>query len=366
MIRRLHVAVVSRWYPKPDDPHSGVFVQNQVEVLAKACDVSVLVPIDASLRDVLGGPKSAGDVRIVPMPSWPVALPARALALSHALRAVRPDVVHAHLLVPDGLPALYAARRLSVPAVVSEHAGFLSELARSRRARVQIVETLRRAGAVVAPSERLARLLRSHEPRARVSVIGNPIDTGLFRPDPASPRDVALAASLSLGEAKGTDVLLRAWARAQKVAHLPPLVLVGAGPERRRVEALVDKLGLGERCELVGRKTRDELAALMRRASFFVSASRAETFAGVVAETIACGTPVVSTRVGGPEEYVTGDVGLLVDPGDESALADAIVRMAGDAPTYDPESLHRHVEDRYGYEEVRNRLLELYGSLRAG
>ena len=227
-----------------------------------------------------------------------------------------------------------------------------------------MVETLRRSGVVVAPSQRLARLLKSYEPRARVAVIGNPIDTGQFRPDPASPRDLALAASLSLGEAKGTDVLLRAWARAREFADLPRLVVVGAAEPR--FEALVRELGLGACCELAGRKTRDELASLMRQASFFVSASRAETFAGVVAETIACGTPVVSTRVGGPEEYVTPEVGLLVEPDDEDGLTGAIVRMAGDARTYDSVLLHRHIEGRFSYASVRIRLLELYEDLRAG
>ena len=365
MTRRLRVAVVSRWYPLPGRPHQGVFVEDQVRALTPACDVDVLVPEDAPVREVLrgAGPTPESAVRVVPMPGWPLALPARGVVLRRALSLLAPDLVHVHLLVPDALPALAATWRRGIPVVVSEHAGFLGELARSRRARFQIVQAMRRAAAIVAPSAHLARVLRTYEQEARIEVIGNPVDTAGFRPDPGSPRDIALTASLDLGEAKGTDILLRAWARAGREAELPPLVIVGGGPERPRFEALARALGLESACEFVGRKPRSELAALARRASFFVSPSRSETFAGVVAEAIASGTPVVSTRAGGPDDYVTDEVGILVEPGDEDALTEAIGRMAVDARSYDPELLHRHVECRYGFEQVRKRLLELYRSL---
>jgi glycosyltransferase involved in cell wall biosynthesis len=368
MSGRLRVTVVSRWYPLPGRRHQeGVFVRDQVRALAPACDVSVVVPEDAPARAVLAGRACTvdDDVRVVAMPGWPLALPARALVLWRALAEAAADVVHVHLLVPDALPSMFAARRQRVPIVVTEHAGYLTDLARSRRARFQIVQVLRGADAVIAPSVRLAHLLRTYEPGAHVEVIGNPVDTTLFRPDDASPRDIALSACLSLGEPKGTDVLLRAWARAAVEAELPQLVIVGGGPERSRFEALAHELGLGGGCEFVGQTTRNELATLMRRASLFVSASRTETFAGVVAEAIACGTPVVSTRVGGPDEYVTGQVGELVEPGDVDELASAVVRILRDASSYRPGALHRHVAARFGAEHVRGRLLALYRSLLA-
>ena len=364
MTGRLRVAVVSRWYPLPERPHDGAFVEDQVRALAPGCDVDVLVPEDAPARDVLrGGTLAESGVRVVPMPRWPLALPARAAVLARALSRLTPDVGHVHLLVPDALPALAAARLRGIPVVVNEHAGFLGELARSRRARFQIVQALRRAGAIVAPSRRLAELLRTYEPQARIEVIGNPVDTDRFRPDPSSKRELALAASLNLGRPKGTDVLLRAWARAAHDAQLPPLVIVGEGAERPGYEALARDLGLEAACEFVGRMPRSELAALARRASFFVSPSRGETFGGVVAEAIASGTPVVSTRVGGAEDYVTDKVGILVEPGDEAALAEAVARMSGSAHHYDPATLHAHAERLFGFPHVRERLLELYRSL---
>jgi glycosyltransferase involved in cell wall biosynthesis len=157
-------------------------------------------------------------------------------------------------------------------------------------------------------------------------------------------------------------VLLAAWARARSETELPRLVLVGGGPEVDRFRRTAERLGLGD-VEFAGRRPREGLAALMRRAVFFVSPSRNERFALVVAEAIASGTPVVSTRVGGPEEYVTDEVGLLVEPGDVDGLAAAIVRIAREAGAHDPATLHGYVERRFGFAAVRRQLVELYSSL---
>ncbi len=361
---RLRVAVVSRWYPRPDDPFSGSFVRDTVRAVGADCDVAVVVPQTAGLREVASfvrSPPPAGDPWSIPMPAWPLSLPARAVVLDRAVGRVRPDLIHVHLALPDGLPAVATGRRRRKPVVVSEHAGFLGELAASSRGRFGLVQTLRHADAVVVGSEALAAELRAYEPRARVHVIGNPVDTAVFAPD-TSRRDLALSACLALGEAKGTDVLLEAWAHASAEASLPRLVLVGGGPDFDRFRALARSLGLDD-VDFAGVLPRDQLAALMRRASFFVSASRNERFALVVAEAIASGTPVVSTRVGGPEEYVTSETGVLVEPGDVESLATALVRMSAEADRYDADALHRSIHDRYGYERFGHRLVEVYRSL---
>ena len=364
MTARLRVATVSRWYPRPGDPFSGSFVRDTVRAVEPECDVTVVVPQTSDARDVAAfvrSPPRAGDPWNVPMPGWPLSLPVRAVVLDRALGRLRPDLIHLHLALPDGLPAVVTGRLRRVPVVVSEHAGFLGELAASARSRFGLVQTLRHADAVVVGSEALAGELRAYEPRARVHVIGNPVDTAVFAPD-ASTRELALSACLALGEAKGTDVLLEAWARASVQASLPRLVLVGGGPDLDRFRGLARSLGL-EGVEFAGVQPRDQLAALMRRASFFVSASRNERFALVVAEAIASGTPVVSTRVGGPEEYVTSETGVLVEPNDIDGLAAAVVRMSGEANRYDADALHRSIHERYGYERFGQRLVGVYRSL---
>ena len=107
------------------------------------------------------------------------------------------------------------------------------------------------------------------------------------------------------------------------------LLLVGDGPLRPEVERLVAELGLGERVRLVG--NRSDVPVLLAEAACVVLASDYEGCPLTVLEAMAAGVPVVATRVGGvPELIDDGRTGLLVEPGDESALAAAIGRALAD------------------------------------
>jgi glycosyltransferase involved in cell wall biosynthesis len=275
-------------------------------------------------------------------------------------------VVHGHVLLPDGLPLLLAARRRRRPLVVTEHINFLAELLGSRRALAQTRIVLRLADAVLPVSDELLRQLSEIEPRARLRKIANPLDTDLYVPGPTRSGAHALNVAIHLGEAKGTDVLLRAWASARERGPLPELVIVGDGSDRPAMEALARDLGLDGACSFVGLKSRKELLPLLRDAAFLVSASRSENVAGVVTEAIACGTPVVSTRTGEPAGYVKDGIGLLVEPGDVEELACAVSSMAAEHARYDQGHLHEFMRGLYGVDAVRTQLVALYREVLAG
>jgi glycosyltransferase involved in cell wall biosynthesis len=355
---RVRVVIVSRWYPSPAEPLAGVFVEDQARTLREVAQVEVIVPRNAGLPAVARGLFSPVP-GVIETPRTPLSFPLRVAAVDRAFGRLGPapdTVVHVHLLLPDALPALVAAHRRGWPLVVTEHVNFLGELLRSRRARRQAEAVLRRAEAVLPVSAVLEDQLRALVPGANLRRVANPIDLDRFRPADAPSRSFALAVAVQLGEAKGTDVLLRAWARAE--GPLPPLVIVGDGPERPRLEHLARELGV--EADFRGVLPRDEVAPLLADAAFLVSASRDENVAGIVTEAIASGTPVVSTRVGEPASYVTAEVGLLADPGDEGSLAGAISEMARRHGTYDPSVLHARMAGLYGAEVVRGQLLDVY------
>lgn len=131
--------------------------------------------------------------------------------------------------------------------------------------------------------------------------------------------------------AKGQDVLLRA---------LPPLMeryprlrvdFVGAGPKREAYELLARELGVAERCCFAGALPHAEVLARMGAAAVVVVPSRAEALAVVNVESLAMGTPVVGSQVGGIGEAVRDGVdGFLVPPDDPAALGERIGRLLGD------------------------------------
>jgi glycosyltransferase involved in cell wall biosynthesis len=364
----VRIAVVSRWYPLPGHGHAGLFVREQVDALSADHDVSVLVPAAAPAAQVARFLTARGLLEreaAVPLPERvPAGVLLRALVLDRALSrgpGRPPELVHVHLLAPDALPTLLACRRRRIPLVVTEHAGYLPELVRRhRRARLQVRFVLRYGQAVVAVGSALARAIETIEPAARVEVVGNAIDTAWFTPALSPTRDHALTVATTLDEEKGIDLLLRAWAGLANTG-VPRLVVVGEDPGKRFAR-LAAALGVGEHVQFPGVVPRDELRRLMQHAAFYVCASRAETFGVAVAEALACGKPVVSTRCGGPEDFVSDQVGLTVPVDDEQALARAVGALAATASAYDPAVLHAHIEGLVGHDAFRRRMNVVYES----
>ena len=165
---------------------------------------------------------------------------------------------------------------------------------------------------------------------------------------------------------KGVDVLLRAMAVLRDRGEPGRLLLVGGSyfrgtrRDERELRSLADELELGDRVTFAGPKPHHEVAQLMAESALFVLASRAEAFGTVLAEALACGTPVVSTRSGGPEDYVTPEVGRLVPVGDSEALADALATVLRQRASFAPERLRRFALERFSWSSVIDGWLEAY------
>ena len=160
-------------------------------------------------------------------------------------------------------------------------------------------------------------------PLERIATLGLSLaDPGVVS-SPASSLDVICVGRLF--RSKGQDVLLRA------IALLPDavrLILVGDGPARSEYVALSKKLHIAHRCTFIGTVPPENVPRRMARASVTVVPSRDEAFGMVNIESLAVGTPVVATRVGGIPEIIRDGVdGLLVPPDDPTALANAIATV---------------------------------------
>jgi glycosyltransferase involved in cell wall biosynthesis len=132
-------------------------------------------------------------------------------------------------------------------------------------------------------------------------------------------------------ERKGVDVLLRAFKQLQEIAPSLTLMLAGDGPLRGELENLAVSLGIRERTKFLGSQGRAQIAKLLHDCAIYVQPSRSESFGIAVVEALACQKPVVATKVGGiPEIIEDGKNGLLVEPDDPGALAEALRRVLKD------------------------------------
>ena len=122
---------------------------------------------------------------------------------------------------------------------------------------------------------------------------------------------------------KGFDVLLHAVAHAAAQGSTFRLEIGGDGPERQSLKALARQLGIEDRTSFPGWV--DDVAAFLADADLFVLPSRIEPFGIVILEAMACGVPIVATRVSGPLETLDEQTALLVPSDDPAAMAEAVM-----------------------------------------
>ncbi|CAB1127698.1 putative Glycosyltransferase family 1 protein [Candidatus Hydrogenisulfobacillus filiaventi] len=259
----------------------------------------------------------------------------RALAaLVRLLRALAPDVIHAHSSKAGALVRL-AAPRLPAPVVYTVH-GLVYQNARMpawKRAFYHSVEAalLPRAAAVIAVSRAdLAELERLQGGRDRplLAYIPNGIDPARFPVDPPLPDAPVFGTVARFVPEKALDVLVEAFARVRARWPEARLLLVGDGPGRPELERRIRRLGLEAAVEFPGYQP-DPLPWLLRMRVFVLSSVK-EGAPYTLLEALALRRLVVATAVGAIPDLLRGRAGAgLVPPGDVSALAEAMSEVVG-------------------------------------
>ena len=351
----MKVLVFTSLFPNNVWPNQAVFVRERILHLARipGVELKVVAPVPyypplpgwrGAFRRVVSREERAGieilHPRYAMVPKvgtrWHGSFVYRALRpLVERLRREFPfDVIDAHYLYPDAYAAVRMGRDLGVPVVSSARGSDVNLIGRMPDLAPLVKEVLVGSKRLVAVSAALAQAMRDLG-APEVTVIPNGVDATRFRPmdRAAARRELRLGEGpliLSVGNLvpnKGMDHLVRALALASdpgSTAARATLAIVGRGPEEERLRRLARELGLHDRVRLAGVVAHESLGSWYAAADLFALATEREGWPNVILESIACGTPVVATRVGGvPEILRSEQVGLMVEPTDE-AFARAI------------------------------------------
>jgi glycosyltransferase involved in cell wall biosynthesis len=162
---------------------------------------------------------------------------------------------------------------------------------------------------------------------------------------------------------KGLDLLLDAFAQLVQNQREVELVLVGDGAERHVLAQRATTLGIRDKVHFVGAQPHERIVLWMNAGDVFCLPSHKEGLPTVLLESLACGTPVVATSVGGiPEVVADGQVGRLVHSRDPREMA-ACIEEVLETP-WDRQQLRDYVAERFSFEVVTRKLLEMYESVR--
>jgi glycosyltransferase involved in cell wall biosynthesis len=351
----MRILAVTSLFPSPWQPRRAPFNRQQFRALAAEHELRVIAPVawTDEWRVANRGSPQWPDTRlrsriqdgfIVHHPRY--LFPPKLLRASYgrcfqrsigaafheAVREFRPDVVLTCWAYPDGWATVRLARQAGLPVVLKVHGSDLLTAGRSTARRSATSEALAEADAVVAVSRHLgtsATEMGAHP--SRLHVVYNGVERRLFRPlvrgecrerlGLTDTRPLLLFVG-NLVPVKGPDLLLEALALLSRRAPEFQCVYVGEGGLRRALRAQVDALALSGRIRFVGARPLEELPLWYSAADLLVVPSRSEGIPNVLLEAAACGTPFVTSRVGGIPEFAADEA--LVPAGDPAALAGRI------------------------------------------
>ncbi|GAB4394888.1 MAG: glycosyltransferase family 4 protein [Kiloniellaceae bacterium] len=351
-VEPLRILTFSTLYPNAAKPQHGVFVENRLRHLVASGEVAahVLAPVPyfpfsgerfgdyavfarAPRREQRFGieidhPRYL-TIPKVGMSLAPFLLYARARrALAALLQAgQRFDLIDSHYFYPDGVAAVMLGRTFGLPVTVTARGSDINLIADYAVPRRLILRAARQAAGVIAVSRALAeRLAGLGVDPGRITVLRNGVDPTVFRPvtpyesgEGLPPRPLALSVG-NLVPLKGHDLAI------SSLVAVPGLHLwvVGAGPERARLEALAGELGVAERVRFLGAVPHERMPAVYSAADLLILASEREGWPNVMLEAMACGARVVATEVSDVPDVVNGPAaGIWVSERSAESLAQA-------------------------------------------
>jgi len=389
----LRVLVLTSRYPDKVRPGAGGFVEQQTLALAALSGTTVEVvapiaipPFPLSLRSLhsrlamLPGEEMWNGLRVHRpryryVPAFPELGPAsmarRLLPLLHDIRRrFEFDVIAAQFFWPEAPAAAHLAFALQVPLSIKGRGPDVLMWTGRKRPLRMMREAARAADGLLSVSRSLRRdmiALGIGDDRIEVHYTG--LDRNLFIPQDRIAAKAALGISgpllLSAGNLvsrKGHLLVLDTLKHLEGVT----LMIAGDGPEGERIHQRAIDLGVGDRVVFLRMVAQADLPALYAAADLTVHAASLEGFANVRVESLACGTPVVTTAAGGADELIDRPAAGAIVPADAEAMANAIRDILDRPP---PQETVTPSAERFSWEanasQLRDHLAALVRSRRA-
>lgn len=345
--------------------------ERQMTETAKALDRSRFDPRVGCFRPagLRGDELQAAGVPIVHFPVPSLASIKGALCIARYVRQQSIRLVHT-FDTPANLYGVPAARMAGSALVVSSqrvHRGLWTAV---QRHGLRVTDHL--VDGIVVNCEFMRRHLRDEEkvPEGLIHLCYNGIDTGIFQPvrgrRPEALREASLVVGVvcALRPEKGLDTLLDAFAAVRRIVPGMKLAIVGSGPYLADLQARGRALGLIPDC--IFEPATPRVPEWLHAMDVFVLPSLSEALSNSLMEAMACGCPVVASRVGGNPELVTpGETGMLFEPRDAVGLAQVLGQLARD-PARRAElasNAARFIHGNFSREKAARRMGEIYTTL---
>lgn len=355
MAKPYHILTLSTLFPNAAKPNFGIFVERQTSGLSKRddFDVTIINPLGippwplcnlarySELKELPAHENWRGlniyrpHFNLIPAIGGhynPRLIASAIMPLVKKLHAEKPfDAVDAEFFYPDGPAAMRIAAQLNIPYSIKSRGADIHHWANVSGCKEQIINAAHHASGLLAVSEALKRdMIALGMDGDKIMVHYTGMDHSRFHPrdreiekaklNVTGPLIICVAALI---ERKNQHLIIEA---LQHIADAT-LIFAGMGPARSKFESLAAELGLSDRVRFLGAVDHDALPAIIAAADVSCLVSESEGLANAWVESLASGTPIVLSDVGGARELVKDDSAGYIVERDSNQVADAINKL---------------------------------------
>ena len=378
----MHILIVPSWFPTFYSPNSGIFIVEQANSLSQQVPKLGILYGDFNLNNYLSKSLQPVDhqrenidlnVTIhesIPFPkSFPILFTAwknlyLKLFKKYVAKFGEPDVIHAHGFI-GGFAAQHISNKYKIPYIITEHYSGLVTGNIKFFYKLKLSDLYKNASNLICPSSFLANSLKKYTQSA-ITIIPLGIDTHFFKR--ILPKDTTSSFNfITVGgvrKEKNYDLLVDAFLLLpDEIRDRSKITVVGSGPDQKRFLARIHKLGLTDSILFVGEKTRKEVKELLATSDCFLCSSSVETFGVSILEALSMGVPVISTKCGAPEEYLSKEVGVVVENYSSEKFAEAMEHLLKRYNEFDQNRIRNKVVSEFDNLVVIPKLLEVYNKV---
>lgn len=354
----MKVLVISHMYPNARKPLDGIFVKERLKNLCRHCEIKVVCPYPwfpalGFLKKLSMPKKEIQDNIEVYYPKY-FPLPGKYFNLVKGFwsflfirnvvvniqKRFNFDIIHAHRVYPDGFAAILLGKIFKKPIVITIHGSDINILIKSFIIKRMIRFSLTRAKCIITVSNALKeKIIGLGIAGNKIEILSNAIDSDKFKPinkiEARKKIDLPLTKKIILfvGNfvyAKNPLLLIDLAYEIKKQGRSDLFfIMVGDGELKQKIIDKIKYLSVKEIVKLIEQKQHDEIPLWMNAADVFVLPSRFEGLPTVLVEAMACGLPIVATKVGGiPEIIKDNERGILIEPNDATAIVKGVLTLA--------------------------------------
>lgn len=381
-----YVLHIPKWYPNIDDPLDAIFIKRHIQstlpyfhavvlfakvtsskVASRFYDISEIQEGACTTYRAYYKTTYTGIRLLDRLIKATIYFFAISKFLKHVLeKHGTPALIHSHILLRPALLAYFISRILKIPFVITEHSTFFTSA--TDKSAYTLMNLIRRfvvlrADAIITVSSDLEQgMKRFRLYNSKYYRIFNNVDLNEFYYAPKILNKVCslLHVSEFKNDHKNIIGILEVIHRLKKNQYQFVFNLVGYGKDLVEILDFIKKHDMTDYVIYHGTKTGAELAAYYRSADALVLFSNKENMPCVIAESLCCGTPVISTNVGGISEVINATNGILIERYSKDQLYLAIEQIIQHPNTFNSNSISQKAARLFSYESIGNMLNKVY------